>query len=214
MSEKLRKSYRGESWGELTSMIGARLVPGNLVSCRFGFLGDDDAMSPPMTDPTYLPAWMYLGRVVRPASIVEYGCGLGLASGSVCLGYAPDMVLTIQADADIEYNWRLAQANVSSVCPGEVVVHTGGFFDDEFQSDLSARSWDLAIVNVEDGEAEGLLGVMSALRECLARGGLLAVDFVRRNGPAQMAFEELCRSRSMEPAVLATRYGIGLLQKD
>jgi len=210
MSGKLRPSYE-DAGGHLLERLRHRAVPGSLVSRRFRLLNEADRDTPPMTDPSYLPAWMQLGQARKPSCIVEYGCGLALASGSVSLGCSPTFVLSIQDDADEDYNWRLAQNNLRDCFAGTAVLHTGPFDGVDFQEDLHSREWDLAIMNVPRGEASRLLYVMRCLHARLAPGGLLAVDNAgERDSGSAAAFDEFCKSRSLEPLVLPTRYGMGL----
>lgn len=210
-SARLRPSCSGASYEEAERLIRGRLIPGSLVSRRFRFIDEDDRLTPPMTDHAYLPAWMYIGRAFRPRSVVEYGCGLALASGSVALGHPPSSVLAIQDDAGEDYNWRLAQNNLRDQVDGSVVIHPGPFDGDDFQEDLHGGLWDMAIVNEGEGEYSKILYVIQSLYSRLSPGGVLAVDFVsERDAPARRAFEEFCLSQSMEPAVLPTRYGVGM----
>lgn len=210
MSGRLRPSYDDAGGGQLLERIRRRAVPGTVVSRRFRLLNEDDRESPAMTDPGYLPAWLYLGMALRPRRIVEYGCGLGLASGSVALGCSPAWVLSIQDDAAEEYNWRLAQNNLKDCFDGTAVLHTGPFDGPDFQEDLQAGVWDMAIVNEPGGKSERLLYVMRCLHSRLAPGGVLAVEYAGDRGSPAAAFDEFCKSRSLEPLVLPTRYGIGL----
>lgn len=202
---------------ELIKQLNHRLfktfIPPRVLLGRFRFLEESSRTSHASLDRTYLPFYFHLGRVFPTDSMVEMGFGIGLCSGFYLLGN-PNIktFLGFQQKTDEFYSLRVGKHNNRNVCQGERYFHFGFPHDKEFADRLQSRKWGLAISEEKVAYDDHTLR-LNTLWDSLQDGGLLVVDYLDGHKPLKKAFDDLCKVKRREPAMIKTRYGIGIMQK-
>lgn len=165
------------------------------------------------SDPTYLPAYYWLGRHLRARRVLEIGFRLGLCSRTYFSARpGTEEFLAFQQKGTEFYSPKLGTSNVRDYYQGPMHVHVGDWGDDEWQAVLAGRRFDLVLVNEEFG--------YDKLKLCLdqtwpqvAEGGAVVVDYLNRGGANGEAFDDFARSKSRKGFRLRTRYGLGLVER-
>lgn len=188
------------------------MSPSVLLS-QFRFIDPNSRKSTSYTDPLFVPVYYYLGKHLKPKSLLEIGFWLGLFSG--CFHKSCDTVETMtafQRKTDDYYSPRLAIKNVKDNYRGEFDMYTGEFLDEIFQQKLKAREWELVFVN-EQLFYDEHKAVLEAAWSVMPLGGVIVVDYLDLHQPSREALESFCRVKNTTFSKFTTRYGLGIVQK-
>lgn len=182
-----------------------------LGRCRLIDEGSRD--TPAFTDPRYLPFYYHLGEAVPATSLVEIGFRLGLPSACFLQGCrGVEAFFGFREDQGEFYSPRLAVGNVKDHFRGKIATAHGATTDPAFLDNLGGRRWDVVLID-EETEYDKHRTYLDLAWAALASGGLLVVDYLNRHEPSRRAFREFCATHGRPPAVLPTRYGVGIIQR-
>lgn len=164
-------------------------------------------------DPLYVPFYYWLGTFAQPKSLIEIGFRLGLFSANFLRACKTvQLFLAFQEKTEDYYSPRLARANVKSHYRRKMFVHVGNIHDERFEFLLKQTVWDLVIINEEVSYDLHRL-YLDVLWSKLSIDGLICMDYIGRHKPAKDAYYDFCRTKSRDPVLIATRYGVGLIKK-
>jgi predicted O-methyltransferase YrrM len=201
---------------ELKPLLDEKLkspVAAHVFLDRFRLIEEESRLSVAYSDPKYIPFYYWLGSLTEPQNLMEIGFRLGLCSGCFLKAcHTVEFFLAFQKKTKEFWSPRLGKANVRDQYKGTKAVYHGQWLDDGWQQALSSSGWDLVIVNEEVGYDEHRLfleGVWPFVNE----GGLVVMDYVVRHEPATQAYSDFCKGINRPETKVATRYGVGLIQK-
>jgi predicted O-methyltransferase YrrM len=180
---------------------------------RFRLIEEESRGSVAYNDPRYVPFYYWLGTLIEPESVLEVGFRLGLCSGCFLKGCRTvEYFSGFQRKTDEFWSSRLGRANIRDNYKGETYIHYGHWNEDKWQEKFESAKWDLVIVNEEVGYDEHRLYLESVWPN-LNEGGLVTMDYVIRHQPASQAYADFCKAVNRPETKIATRYGVGLIQK-
>jgi hypothetical protein len=185
---------------------------GNLMH-SFALLNESSRKSGPYTDPRYIPFYYYLGKYIYPTNFMEMGFRLGLCSGCFlksCL--TVEHFFGFQKRGDEYYSTRLGMRNLRRNYRGAAEVVIGDILESPFVNALGKKQWDLAFMN-EEMEYDQHRNYLDTIWNSMALGGLLVADNINSHKPGGTAFVDFCKTKNREPVTIATRYGVGIVQK-
>lgn len=203
---------------EMVSLLGEKLEkqlmsPKILLGhCRL--IDESSRLTSAYTDPFYLPFYYHLGNIIQPKTVVEFGFRLGLAASCFFRSCkSVETFLAVQEPADSTfYSPRLAKANVRDHYKSNLIVHAGLITETKFLNSFETLRWDLAIIDDEVGY-DRCMAYLDALWARVSVDGLIVVDHLSRNEAGRKALMDFARSNNREPALLKTRYGVGIIQR-
>jgi predicted O-methyltransferase YrrM len=198
---------------QLTEKLNRGLVTPGVLLGRMRMLDESARQTAAYTDPRYVPFYHHLGVLVRPKAVLEIGFRLGLFSACVVRGAgSAERVFGFQQRTDSYYSDRLGRANVRDHFKGLLDVYVGRVTDAAFVERLSPGGWDLVIVNEEESY-DAHMAYLDTVWPHVADEGLVVMDYVVRHGPAAQAYRDFCRAKNRRGVEVATRYGVGIIQK-
>ncbi len=198
----------------LQALLDGNTVSGRLLLDRLRVIDESSRKTAAYCDSKYTPFYYHLGKILTPTSMMEIGFNLGLLSSCFLKSCKTvERYLGFQEKKDDFYSPRLALANLrDSHRGGEIEIYVGKPTDDEFTQKISPKTWDLVILNEEEGFDKHLF-YLDSLWPCISEDGIIVSEYIQRHQPAGEAFAAFCESKNRKPVIFDTRYGTGLVQK-
>jgi len=195
----------------LETSLNKQLVGSNIMS-HFCFITEDSKKTSAFGDPRYVPFYYYLGKHIAPRNLLEIGFRLGLLSGAFLESCrSVEYFLAYQESTGDFYSPRMASKNVKRNHKKKPLEFYFGQIEDEtFLEKLSARKWDLVIVN-EEKDYDRHMFYLDLVWEHMNLGGHIVMDYVKSHDLAARAFQSFCKTKNREPIIFSTRYGTGLV---
>lgn len=166
------------------------------------------------TDPTYLPFYYYLGRLLpETKNLLEMGFDLGLPGGCFIYGCPTLERFTAFRRAKEEgyHTRRLGVANIHNALKKKFELLLGKETDPEIIKSILGCRWDCVIIG-EEAEEKTIKAYLNLVWNQMSDGGLVVVDFLNVASVGE-AYHSFCKLNNREPFVLKTFRGTGLLQK-
>jgi hypothetical protein len=197
----------------MTQDLRTAVVSPDTLMHNFLLLREDSRKTGPYVDPRYVPVYYYLGKYLKPKTLVEVGFRLGLFSAAFFKGCdTVERFFAFQPESEAYYSPRLASRNVRFNYRGAIDFYKGKIIDAGFRECFAKGPWDLAFLN-EEAAYDVHREYLDTLWEGIALGGYVVSDYVKSHQPAGTAFRDFCKTKNREPVYLTTRYGVGLVQK-
>lgn len=179
----------------------------------FGMLDESSRLSAAYTDSRYAPFYYHLGQELPCRSLLEIGFGIGIASGCYVRGCKTvEHILSFQKSGKNYYSPRLGIHNVKYYFKGEHKVHVGRVTDLGFSEKLSARKWELAILN-EEADYDALTTYLDLFWDYVAESGTIVVEYATSNDTVSRAYGDFCLRRGRPKRILPTKYGVGVITR-
>ena len=197
----------------LGEKLAAQTVPSRVLLDRLRLIDETSRKSGQYQDPNYLPFYYHLSKFVSPKSILHVGFDLALPSCCFLMGCpSAERLLGFQRSSAGYYSPRIALSNIRSVKGRKFSLdfHMGGIIDAEFEQKLSP-GFDMVMIT-ERRSGDQLVETLEVCWDRLPIDGVLVVDHISSDH-ADDIFSSFCRGRSRPHSVLATRYGMGIVQK-
>lgn len=199
---------------KLTDRLKKHPLSPKYVLSQFKLNNEDYRQASEYTDPTYYPFYYYLGKLIQPKNLIEFGFESGIEAGCFLHGCKTvESYFGFKHKTDIRY-WspRLAKNNIQHVLQKKINYWHGDIVEPEFLKQFLVKKWDCGLfVRPETHEVNRRY--LDLLWGQMSLGGVIAVDFVKFDPNMKSAFEDFCKVVQRPNTVLQTRYGIGLIIK-
>lgn len=197
----------------LQETLAAGAISSKAMLSTFRMLDESSRDSPAYSDPRYAPFYYLLGKERPSKSVVEFGFGIGICSGCYVRGCkSVERILAFQETGKNYYSPRIGIHNVKSYFKGDLNVYVGKVMDREFLEQLSARKWELAILN-EEKDYDSLMEYLELVWDNMAYDGTLVMDYAKHHEQAAAAYADFCRRKGRDSRILNTRYGVGVITR-
>jgi hypothetical protein len=202
---------------EIRKFVGRRLETTPLSPKLFlsRFKIGVDSLPVLFTDPTYLPLYYYLGRLLpQTKNLLEIGFDLGMPSGCFMSG-CPGIEFFLafrKAVSEGYHTKRLGVSNIHNIWKKRFDLWVGNETDPEFVKSVLGRKWDCVLVGDARAEEKTIKAYLNLVWNQMADGGLVIVDYLVSE-PVREAYNSFCKSNNREPFVLKTFRSTGMLQK-
>jgi len=196
---------------QVNEKLEAGFIPASAILAKFQL-----GLNPPyyLTDPTYLPFYLYLGQFVNPINLLEVGFESGLVSGSFLLSCkSVENFLGFQQVGDkVHYSTRFGQHNLALCYRKNSYIHFGSLSDSDFITALSFKKWDLVLINSEYTYDEYLFCFRSIWPN-IADDGLLILDKINSHKPARLSFYDFAKISNREVLSFKSKYQASMIIK-
>jgi len=197
----------------INSDLKKQLISSRVLMNNFRFIDESSRRTPAYSDPLFVPFYYYLGKYIKPKTVLEMGFRLGLFSGSFFKSCSTvDYFFAFQNKPETFYSPRLARANVKQSYKGLIDFYVGTVLDNVFVDKLSCKSWDLVIINEEENY-DTHRTYLDYIWPNISHEGLVVVDYVNSHKPARDALVDFCKGNNRDPIFFKTRYGVGMVKK-
>jgi hypothetical protein len=199
---------------EIEHSLEKQSISGRYLLDRFCLIDESSRKSPAYVDPTYAPFYYYLGKFLKPTTMMEVGFNLGLLSSSFLLS-SKELINFFGFKESIKEDFasnRIGKINLKKVFKGKKTFYNGNMFDSEFDKTLNENKWDLILIN-EEKDYDKQLQYMESLWKHLGQNGILVVEYVKSHKASKEAFKSFAESKETENVIFGTRYGTGLIAK-
>lgn len=197
----------------LTNDLKKSLVNSRVLLDKLKLIDEDSRKSGAYLDPTYSGFYYHLGKYVEAKNVMEIGFNLGLLSSCFFLsckltenfvGYNKNYAHRIVA--------KMGRANVKMRFKGNIDVYCGDLFDKELDDIIGSKKFDLVLIN-DEVSFDDHLKYLDFAWGLLEEDGLIVQDYLAKHSLGNSAFSSFASSKSRKILNLATRYGVGILQK-
>lgn len=196
----------------LVDKLRKQLIPARILLDKFRVIEESSRKAAAYTDPLYVPFYYYLGSLVTPKRVAEFGFRLGLISGSFFRGCrSTEHFLAFQEKSEDYYSSRLAKHNLKSAYKGDVDFYLGTIYDDDLENKFIARDWDLVIIS-DNRDYDYHRAILDLAWNSISDDGMIVSDNLSSIG-VKKAFSDFCQAKNREGEYFSTRYGIGIIQK-
>ena len=197
----------------INSDLKGQLISSRVLMNNFRFINELSRKTPAYSDPLFVPFYYYLGKYIKPKTVLEMGFRLGLFSGSFFKSCSTvDHFFGFQSKPEGFYSPRMARANIKQSYRGSIDFYMGTVLDDVFVEKLSSKSWDLVIINEEENY-DTHRTYLDYIWENVSHEGLVVMDYVNSHKPAGDALIDFCKGNNRDPIFFKTRYGVGVVKK-
>lgn len=189
------------------------LLTGRNVLSTFRMTDESLRETSAYTDNRYAPFYYILGQEVPADSVIEFGFGIGIASGCYVRGCpVVENVLSFQESGKSYYSPRMGIHNLKNYFKGKLDVHVGRIHDEAFVLKARAREWGLAILN-EESDYGTLMEHMEFAWDVLGMDGTLVMDRVTSDDQVGAAYSDFCRRKGRGARLFDTKFGVGVVTK-
>lgn len=186
---------------------------GKAMLSTFRMLDEESRNTSAYYDPRYAPFYYILGQELPVKSVLEFGFGIGIASGCYVRGCKTvESILSFQETGKSYYSSRIGIHNLKNYFKGVLDVYAGKVNDQIFADKLNARKFDLGILN-EERDYDTMMMYFDVMWEHLADEGTLVVDFARSNEIVAKAYESFVKRHGRAKRMIGTKYGVGVISK-
>ena len=197
----------------LNDSLKKQTMSGRSILDRFRVIDESSRKTAPYLDPYYAPFYYYLGKYIKPKSLVEIGFDLGLLSSSFLTSCkSVEHFFGYKSSSEEFSSNRIGKSNIKQCFKGKANFYVGNIFDKEFFDIFSLNLQDLIIIN-DETVYDKHLEYLDVMWSNVSEHGFIIAEYITRHMPAKDAFLSFCESKNRKPAILATRYGTGILQK-
>ena len=200
---------------KVTHDLAKKIVTTRILCNKCRLLDEASRRSSAYTDDTYIPFYYHLGKYLQPKSVFRFGFDLGLMVSSFlqnCGTVERLLVFQPMTEAEGYTAWKLGAKNIRDVYDGYFEVYAGKFSDPQFQERL-LPGWDLVMVNTET-DYDDFRYVLDVLWERVQPQGWMVVDRVAEGAAGNHPFHDFCKVRRLEPVIIETRHGVGIVTKE
>lgn len=196
----------------LMEKLHKQLIPARILLDKFRVIEESSRKTAAYTDPLYMPFYYYLGSLVTPKKIAEFGVRLGLVSGSFFCGCkTTEHFFAFQEKSEDYYSTRLAKHNLKSSYKGLMDFYLGTIYDEELEDKFVARDWDIVIIS-DNRDYDYHRAILDLAWKGISSDGLIVSDNMSSSG-IKKAFSDFCQSKNRDFSDIKTRYGVGIMQK-
>lgn len=200
---------------EIENSLEKQAISGRYLLDRFCLIDESSRKSPAYVDPTYAPFYYYLGKHIKPITMIEVGFNLGLLSSSFLLS-CNSLVNFFGFKENNKEEFisnRIGKINLKKVFKGKKTFYNGNMFDNEFDKILTENKWDFIVIN-EEREYDKQIQYMESLWNNLEQNGILVVEYIQSHKASKEAFKSFIENKEAENIKFKTRYGTGLIIKN
>jgi len=193
--------------------VNAGVMSGRALLSTFRMLDEASRLTPAYSDPRYAPFYYILGQE-RPAKyLLEFGFGIGIASGCYVRGCKTvEKILTFQESGKNYYSPRIGIHNLKNYFRGSLDVYVGKATDEIFETKLTAQKWQVVFLN-EEKDYDTLMLYLDLIWENMEELGTLVVEYARSNDIVAKAYADFCKRRGRATRILPTKFGVGILTR-
>lgn len=198
---------------KIEKRLNKGILSGRLLLSKMRMIDEASRLSPPYTDPKYIPFYHYLAQEITPVNVIEIGFRLGLCSGTFLNSCkSVKRFLALQEETKIFYSPRIAKHNIRDHFKGQLDVHVGSVTDDQFLAMVQGAKWDLAFIN-EEKSYDSHISYLEILWDNMSLDGTILVEYVNYHDYVKKAYFDFCKRNNREPCIFKTRYGVGVITK-
>lgn len=188
-------------------------LTGRTLLSTFRMMDESVRDSSMYTDNRYAPFYYILGQELPVKNVIEFGFGVGIASGCYVRGCTSvGNILTFQESGKSYYSPRMGIHNLKKYFKGKLDVYVGQIHDEAFVSKAYGCEWDLAILN-EESDYSTLMEHMEFAWDVLATDGTLVIDRVVKNDQTKAAYMDFCQRKGRVARLFDTKFGVGVATK-
>lgn len=164
-------------------------------------------------DPTFMPFYFQLGKLLKIKNLIEFGFDLGIPSGCFLEGCGSiDHFLAFKKKSDNYFTKRLGISNIHSIIKKKFDLWVGDETDPEFMKLVFIHKWNCVIVCDSGKNSKTYSAYFDLVWSQLEYGGIIIVDFLSEI-PVKTAFDSFCDLQEREPIMFNTLRGTGIIQK-
>lgn len=192
----------------INKKLEANMLPAKILQSKFKI----GIVSSLHNDPTFMPFYFHLGKLLKVKKIIEFGFDLGVSSGSLIEGSAGvEKFLAFRRKGDY-FTKRLGISNIHSILKKKFDLWIGTETDPEFMKMVLLNKWDCAII-CEQGQSEQTYrAYLDLIWNQINYDGFIVFDFL--NEPmAKSAFDSFCKLQNHNYVTFNTLRGTGIIQK-
>lgn len=199
-------------WTLIDKKLSKESIPSRILLSKVRLIDESSRQTSAYTDAIYLPFYYYLGGLIQPKSIVQFGFRIGLSLYCFLKNCKTvEDILLFQKNQEY-YSWRIGKHNLRDVYDKRIDSHYGKVMDDDFLIKLNKKKWDLIIIDEESSYDEHMIYLESSWN-ILNNDAILIMDYINFHKPAKKAFNDFCKGKNRNPHIFNTRYGTGLIQR-
>lgn len=188
-------------------------LSGRTILSTFRMMDESLRDSSIYSDNRYAPFYYILGQEMPVKNVIEFGFGIGIASGCYVRGCSMvENILTFQETGKVYYSPRMGIHNLKNYFKGTLDVHVGRIYDDAFVLKARSCEWNLAIMN-DGSDYNNLMECMEFAWEILSIDGTLVVDRVMSDDQVKSAYSDFCRRKGRGLKLFETKFGVGVITK-
>lgn len=197
---------------KINKKLDTNALPPRVIQSKFktGF----DKPTPLLNDPTYLPLFYHLGKMMSGSNnLIEFGFDLGMTSGCFIEGCSSvKSFLAFRKKSQNFYPKRLGVANIHNVLKNKFDLWIGEETDPEFIKMVFGYKWDCAIISDVNQKDTTYRAYLDLVWNQMSSGGIIVLDNLSDDA-MRKAVESFCKSQRQELATITTLRGTGILQR-
>lgn len=188
------------------------IITTNILTSNFKFIDQLSKRSYSFNDNKYIPFYYYLGKYIKPQSILEVGIDLGFISSCFLKSCKTvEYYFGFQPKNDILWDEKLYKSNVKKNYKNNIETHYGKLLDKKFLEIIEEKKFDLAIINTKDNY-DDLFTICDLIFINLNNNGYFVMDFIKQDKNKKIFFN-IANGYKKEYKVFDTRYGTGVIKK-
>lgn len=201
---------------ELKEFLETKLkkpLPSHLILHNMRLSDDSIRNSFFYNEPTYVPLYFWLGKILKPKTLLEIGFRYGLLSATflkTCKTVT--YFLALQEPREKYYSCRLGISNVKDHYRKKLEVYMGKLEDEFFEAKLKCSNLDLVIINEEAGY-DRYRQYFDAIWPQLSPEGYMVVDCLKKYTSLDAAVKDFCISKNVAATYIGTTYGVSIIRK-
>jgi hypothetical protein len=196
----------------ISKKLESSVLSSKILKSRFK-VGNDRPVAL-FSDPTYMPFYYHLGRVLSTSKkLIEFGFDLGMPSGCFFQGCpGVEHFLAFRKDSEHFFAKRLGISNIHNILKKKFDLWIGKESDPEFIKAVLLHKWDCAIISDEKQKETTYRSYLDLIWNQMTDGGVIVMDHLNETAVKE-AFVKFCKLQSREPVFIETLRGTGILQK-
>lgn len=165
------------------------------------------------SDPTFMPFYFQLGKLLKVKKLIEFGFDLGMPSGCLIEGCGGiEHFLAFRKDVGQYFTKRLGISNIHSITKKKFDLWVGNETDPEFMKMVFIHKWDCAIICDSSHNEKTYRAYLDLIWNQMQYGAIIVVDFLGEP-PVKAAFESFCDLQGRNHVRINTLRGTGIIQK-
>lgn len=199
---------------ELELMLAKQVISGRTLLDRFCLINEASRKSPPYVDPRYAPFYYYLGKLIKPKTMVEIGFDLGLLSSSLLTSCSSveEFLGFKEVKTRTYFSNRIGAINIKKVCKAKKEFVYGEMFDKRLEQKVRSKKWDLILIN-EEKDYDKQLMYLEMMWSCASENAIMVVEYIKSHQASKEAFKSFVGSKDADYKIFDTRYGTGLVAR-
>ena len=193
--------------------LNSEIISGRTLLDSLRVIDESSRKTASYVDHRFSPFYYYLGKYMKPQSMIEIGFDLGLLSSCFLKSCKTVQKFVGFKEKTTEYaSNRLGKSNIKQNFKNEKKYFLGNLYDEDFLNCISATHFDLAIIN-EETKYDKHLEYLDIVWNHLSENGIIIVEYFGRHNPSKDAFLGFCHNKHRIPEQFPTRYGTAIVQK-